>query len=75
MTCDEFRERLRTLRRWKRLTQAEVARRAGMATSQISHYEAGCRLPSLPNLLRLVPILGSPAYLFGEAEVPDPVHR
>jgi len=40
------------------LTQAEVARRAGVPASMVSAYEHGRRQPTLPTLLRLLKAAG-----------------
>ncbi len=40
------------------LTQAELARRAGVTQSVVSAYESGARQPSLPTLARLVAATG-----------------
>ena len=69
---DEFGTRLRQVRHWRGLSQADVARATGMAACQVSNFEAGRYGPSMPNLVRLVRALGSPAYLFGLADVPEP---
>lgn len=50
---------LRTARRRARLSQAELARRAGVTQSVISAYESGARQPSLSTLARLVEATGS----------------
>jgi len=49
---------LRDARRRCGLTQAELARRAGVTQSVISAYESGARQPSLPTLARLVAAIG-----------------
>ncbi len=49
---------LRDARRRSGLTQAELARRAGVTQSVISAYESGARQPSLPTLARLVAATG-----------------
>ena len=49
---------LALLRDRKDLTQAEVARRAGLGKSQLSKYEAGKEVPTLPSLVRLLRVLG-----------------
>jgi uncharacterized protein len=49
---------LREARTEAGLTQAEVARRAGVTQSVISAYESGDREPSLPTLVRLVEATG-----------------
>ena len=52
-----FQERLRTARERRDLTQAELATRAGLQPSAISHFEAGTRKPSFDNLRRLATAL------------------
>lgn len=48
---------LRLLRNEKGWTQGEVARRAGLSVSMLSHYESGKRKPSLDSLGRLLDAL------------------
>lgn len=45
-----FPDRLRTAREYRGLNQAELAQRAGMQPSAISHFETGARKPSFDNL-------------------------
>lgn len=52
---------LRTVRKFLGWGQAELADRAGLAPSAVSHFETGTRLPSLPNLLRLCDALSCTA--------------
>ena len=49
---------LREARMRSRLSQSEVARRAGVPQSVISEYEAGKRQPAVPTLARLVAATG-----------------
>lgn len=49
---------LRSARRAARLSQTDLARRAGVAQSVISAYESGRREPSLPTLTRLIEATG-----------------
>lgn len=49
---------LREARRRSGLSQAELARRAGIAQSVVSIYESGRREPSLPTFARLVAATG-----------------
>ncbi len=49
---------LREARGRARLSQAELAKRAGVAQSVISAYESSARQPSLPTLQRLVAATG-----------------
>lgn len=70
---ETFRKRLRILRRLHDLTQEELTEKAQIGRGSLRHYESGRRLPSVLNLIRLVKVLGSPRYLFGLAELPDPV--
>lgn len=48
-----FGERLRSLRLENKMTQGQVASRIGVATSAISSYESGVRLPSYNVLIRI----------------------
>ena len=52
-------ELLRHARKRARLSQAELARRAGVTQSVVSAYESGARQPSLPTLARLIQATGS----------------
>jgi transcriptional regulator with XRE-family HTH domain len=49
-----FRKRLRELREGRGFSQSELAKKAGLQTSAISHFETGRRLPSFNNLHRLI---------------------
>lgn len=53
-----FNERLRTIRKEKGLTQAELAEKAGIAVNSIRLYEAGARLPKLDTIGRIAEVLG-----------------
>lgn len=48
-----FGERLKKLRIDNKMTQTQVADRVGVATSAISSYESGVRLPSYNVLIKL----------------------
>ena len=48
-----FGERLKSLRLENKMTQTQVADRVGVATSAISSYESGVRLPSYTVLIKL----------------------
>lgn len=50
---------LRTARKAAGLTQAELARRAGVTQSVVSAYEAGRREPALSTLTRLIEATGA----------------
>ena len=65
-------EILRGARKRVGLSQAELAKRAGVTQSVVSAYESGARQPSLPTLARLVEATG----LALEVDLsPDPVAR
>lgn len=51
-------EALTVLRILQRLSQAELAQRAGIKATQVSRYETGQVLPQLPQLERLLDALG-----------------
>lgn len=52
-------EALRLMRRFKGLSLAEAARRAGMQSSQLSKYENGRVVPELPQLARILSAYGA----------------
>jgi transcriptional regulator with XRE-family HTH domain len=77
-----FPERLRAAREKRGLSQGELAARAGLQASAISHFETGSRKPSFDNLRRLADALNvTTDYLLGrvtEAEAlagSDKLHR
>ena len=58
--------KLKNLRKQKRLTQKQVADRIGLAISAVSSYEAGTRYPSYDILIKLARIYHvSTDYLLG----------
>lgn len=52
-----FSVHLRAIRQSLGWTQERLARKAGMPTSAISHYESGRRSPSLDNLVQIADAL------------------
>ncbi len=56
-SADVFSKRLRTAREKRGLSQGELAKRAGLQASAISHFETGTRKPSFDNLRRLADAL------------------
>jgi transcriptional regulator with XRE-family HTH domain len=78
-----FPERLRAARETRGLNQGELAARAGLQPSAISHFETGTRKPSFDNLRRLADaleattdyLLGRVSDLTGLAEGADKLHR
>lgn len=54
----DFSQRLKQLRKDKRLTQAQVAQRIGVTASMVSSYETDIRLPSYEVLIRLADVFG-----------------
>jgi transcriptional regulator with XRE-family HTH domain len=63
---DVFPARLRDAREKRSLNQAELAKRAGLQDSAISHFETGTRKPSFDNLRRLADALDvTTDYLLG----------
>ncbi len=55
--ADDLSSNVRAFRELRGLTQADLARRAGMQAASISHFEPGQRLPSLDSLVRLADAL------------------
>jgi transcriptional regulator with XRE-family HTH domain len=77
-----FPERLKTARDLRELSQAELAERAGLQASAVSHFETGSRKPSFDNLRRLADALDvTTDYLLGRTKEPmavvgaDRLHR
>lgn len=61
-----FPDRLRCAREYRGLTQGELAERAGLQPSAISHFETGARKPSFDNLRLLADTLDvATDYLLG----------
>src|SRR6266536_2859794 len=52
-----LRQRLRTFREMRGLTQGDLGAKAGMAAASVSHFETGQRLPSLDSLVKLADAL------------------
>lgn len=62
----EFGERLRQLRKQKKLTQKQLAALIGTKNSIISFYEVGERIPSPEVIMKLATVLGvTTDYLLG----------
>lgn len=62
----DFPERLRTAREYRGLNQSELAVKAKMQASAISHFETGTRKPSFDNLRNLADALDvTTDYLLG----------
>jgi transcriptional regulator with XRE-family HTH domain len=64
-----FPERLRSAREYRGLNQGELAQKAGMQPSAISHFETGTRKPSFDNLRILADALDvTTDYLLGRVD-------
>ncbi len=71
-TSTLFRRRLRAARELRSLSQADVAERAGLQPSAVSHYETGTRRPSFRNLRRLAEAMEvTTDYLVGRVDSPE----
>ena len=77
-----FPERLRDARELRKLNQGELAAKAEMQASAISHFETGTRKPSFENLRKLADALNvTTDYLLGRVNHPtelagaDKLHR
>ena len=69
-SSEEFPNRLRLAREQiRKLSQSELAEKAGLQSSAISHFESGTRKPSFDNLRRLADALKvSTDYLLGRTD-------
>ena len=75
MSIPNFGANLQTLRELRKLTQAELGARAGIAAASISHFETGQRAPSLDSLVKLADALSiSVDALLGRAPVETAAH-
>ena len=64
-----FSDRLRAAREMRKLSQGDLASKAGFQPSAISHFETGGRSPSFDNLKRLADALNvTTDYLLGRTE-------
>jgi transcriptional regulator with XRE-family HTH domain len=77
-----FPERLRAARELRELSQSQLANKAGLQASAISHFETGTRKPSFENLRRLAIALDvTTDFLLGRTNepsglgAPDELHR
>jgi len=71
VAVDAFHHRLRAARGLRSWSQKDLARRAGMATKTIIHFEEGFSRPSMDTLRRLATTLEvSTDYLLGIAVTP-----
>jgi transcriptional regulator with XRE-family HTH domain len=69
-----FPQRLQALREKRGLSQEELAKRAGLQGTAISHFETGTRKPSFDNLRRLADALETTVdYLMGRTSDPAAV--
>ena len=67
-----FQGRLRVARTARNLSQSELARRAELQPSAVSHFETGTRKPSFHNLKRLADALRvTTDYLLGRTDLMD----
>jgi len=71
-TTSLFRKRLKAARELRSMSQADLAERAGLPPSAISHYETGTRRPSFTNLRRLAEAMEvTTDYLIGRTKRPN----
>lgn len=69
LSTRKFEERLRMAREFRKLNQSELAGRAGLQASAVSHFETGSRKPSFDNLRRLADALRvTTDYLLGRTD-------
>lgn len=67
----KFPQRLQSTRNHRGLNQQELAKRAGLQATAVSHFETGTRKPSFDNLRRLADALETTVdYLMGRTDDP-----
>lgn len=68
-----FSERLKTIRKERGLTQADLAKLIGIKKAAITRWESGSREPNFTRLVELCDALDvSSDYLLGRTETPPP---
>jgi transcriptional regulator with XRE-family HTH domain len=71
---EKFSDRLRKIREQKQLSQSDLALKAGLQPSAVSHFEASRRSPSFDNLKRLADALSVTIdFLIGREKEPSVV--
>ena len=69
LDSNNFKIRLKEVRKIRKLTQQELAAKTGIPVTSIAHFESGSRKPSLENFYKLIVVLNVSAdYLLGRSE-------
>ncbi|WP_216936944.1 MULTISPECIES: helix-turn-helix domain-containing protein [unclassified Acinetobacter] len=69
LDSNDFKIRLKEVRRTRKLTQQELAEKTGIPVTSIAHFESGSRKPSLENFYKLIVVLNISAdYILGRCE-------
>ena len=57
LDSNNFKIRLKEVRKIRKLTQLELAEKTGIPVTSIAHFESGSRKPSLENFYKLIVVL------------------
>lgn len=68
----QFKDLLRQLRLKAKLTQEQLAEKAGIPLSTLRGHEQGQRLPGWPTIVKLAHALGVPTDVFAESDEVKP---
>lgn len=69
LESNNFKIRLKEVRKTRKLTQQELAEKTGIPVTSIAHFESGSRKPSLENFYKLIVELNVSAdYILGRSE-------
>lgn len=69
LDSNNFKIRLKEVRKTRKLTQQELAAKTGIPVTSIAHFESGSRKPSLENFYKLIVVLNVSAdYILGRNE-------
>ena len=69
LDSNNFKIRLKEVRKTRKLTQQELAAKTGIPVTSIAHFESGSRKPSLENFYKLIVVLNVSAdYVLGRSE-------
>lgn len=69
LNSEDFKIRLKEVRKTRKLTQQELAEKTGIPVTSIAHFESGSRKPSLENFHKLIVVLNVSAdYILGRSK-------
>jgi transcriptional regulator with XRE-family HTH domain len=69
LNSNHLKNRLKAVRKVRKLTQLELAEKTGIPVTSIAHFESGSRKPSIENFYKLISVLNVSAdYILGRCD-------